>query len=188
MEWFPKLVILRKRNFVSRVLCSSFITNGTLIGPEFCCMNRPDHAVFRIECVAPCFHHVVEIRPHLMRLTVHPLLLLLAPSFRHRHVEGDRNLRWPGLHQETQLIAEGSVLEDARTLLPLVPLSHPRLCNRNDGEIKRHWESSSRASVQRHPACTSGHRLCVCVGFLLRLYGGTWMRRYLGCWQPPKQR
>ena len=102
-------------------------------------MDRPDHAVFWVQCVAPRLDEIVKIRPIQVWCSVHPFLLLLAPAFRHRKVEGDRDFH-PAvrLHLETQLITESTVLEDAWTLLPLVTLRHPRLGYRNDGEIKRH--------------------------------------------------
>lgn len=104
-------------------------------------MDGPDHRVFWIECVAPCFHEVVKIRTVEVRSAIHALLLLLAPGLRHRHVERDGYLRWSGLHHQPDLIAIRPILEDARTLLPLVSLSHPRLRNRSHVNCPHVWQN-----------------------------------------------
>ena len=109
-------------------------------------MDRPDHTVFWIECVAPGFDEIVKIRPVQVWCSVHLFLLLLAPAFRHRKVEGDRDFarlvsqdRSNVLHLHPHLITESAVVQNRGTLHPLVTLSHPRLRNRSHGNLKRHW-------------------------------------------------
>jgi hypothetical protein len=81
----------RNRTGVSRVpgTLLRFIGDGPGVCPELRGMDRPDHRVFWIECVAPCLDQIVKIRTVEVRSAIHALLLLLAPAFRHRHVEGD---------------------------------------------------------------------------------------------------